>query len=197
MNPSGKEKWNLQDCCSVEVQLLWNGSACKYFCMLLDVPWLQWRGRREGERTGKVDFVSSVVYCLCQSWPWQEEKESASLKTFFLTLYGMKWQEPYVCECLSWEQHTIKTVLLKHWAGVLGMFPNVVDARSVQSLTCRGLVSLPCSTDDLEIMHVVNWLFLFVSAQIQYLAFVSIPNSKWDHWTVSDQYICLEWAGEL
>lgn len=79
-------------------------------------------------------------------------------------------------ECLSWEQHAIETVLLKHCAGVFGVFP--VDARNVQSPLCRGWVSLPCCPDLLEIRHVVDCLFLVVSAQIQYLAFVSIPNIK-------------------
>lgn len=79
-----------------------------------------------------------------------------------------------MCECLSWEQHTIETVLLKHCTGVFGVFP--VDARNVQSPLCRGWVSLPCCPDLLEIRHVVNLLFLVLSAQIQYLVFVSIPN---------------------
>lgn len=49
-------------------------SAVKWCCLqalgvLLDVPWKRWTGEREEEGTGKVNFVSSVIYCLCKPWP--------------------------------------------------------------------------------------------------------------------------------
>jgi len=53
-----------------------------------------------------------------------------------------------------------------------------VGASRVQSLLRRGWLSLPGSTDLLEMTHVVSCLFVFVSTQMQHLTFVSVPNSE-------------------
>ena len=137
-------------------------------------------GQGEERRKGQGRWVLWAVWYIVYANLGLDKKRRKVLPWRLLCALFVEWNgKCHTCECLSWEQHTIETVLLKHWAGVLGMFP--VDARSVQSSSCRGQVSLPRSTDLLEIMHVVNWLFLFVSTQIQYLAFISVPNSKWDH----------------